>query len=246
MALANLIGNYTAGQNAIASDVLTDLTSLTTRVNSVTSEQIGASQVLESHINALAITVGKLAAGALTADATGLTKMADGYITRAKLAADAKVSYVQCVDEQTSGTDGGTATGSAWTVLPINTIYDNPDSLAVSIATNAITLPAGSYYMRYTSLFYFARTDIRIRLYNNTDAAVQTNTGANAMYSLSGYNQSQQNYSVSMCGAFTLASAKALQFEYYVGSGKTTVGLGLASSNEVELYRTAEFWKYSD
>lgn len=245
MALANLIGNYTAGQNAIASDVLTDLTSLLTRVNAITSEQINASQVLESHINALAVTTGKIGDGALSADATGRAKMADGYLTRAKMAADAKVSYVQLVDEQVSGTKGGATVAATWTILPLNTIYDNPDSLAVSVSSNKVTLPAGSYYMKYQCIF-FTGARHRTRLWNVTDAGIQLNTGGNAMLSLTGFSSSQANVISVISGAFTLAASKELQFEYYMQNDIANEGLGRESSEGLEIYRTAEFWKFSD
>lgn len=84
MAQATKIGNYTADVEAIGSDLNTDLSSLLTRVNTVTTEQL----------DALSVTTAKVADGAIDADklatdAVTTTKILNDNVTQDKIADDA-------------------------------------------------------------------------------------------------------------------------------------------------------------
>ncbi len=85
MALATLIGNYKPNHPASGADLQSDLTSLETRINAVTSEQIATGAVTQAKIPAGAVSTGQLADGLLTANSTGRAKMQDGFLTTAKI-----------------------------------------------------------------------------------------------------------------------------------------------------------------
>ena len=104
-----------AGKAAIAADMKTNLQALRDSVNNVEAAQLAAGSVTEAKlatgsvsaaklqtdavetakIKALNVTTAKLAASVLSADATGRGKMADGFLTAAKLAASSGIMYAE-------------------------------------------------------------------------------------------------------------------------------------------------------
>jgi hypothetical protein len=74
------------GNRAVTTNHIRDLAITTAKINDLA--------VTTGKINDLAVTVAKIGTGALTADATGRGKMADGYLTQAKLASRASGTSV--------------------------------------------------------------------------------------------------------------------------------------------------------
>ena len=79
-------------------------------------------------------------------------------------------------DVKTTGTDGGTFTSGAWRTRDINNI--DGDVSFVALGTNTFTLDSGTYVVTISAPAYEV-DEHQIRLYNNTDAAVES-TGAMA------------------------------------------------------------------
>lgn len=142
-------------------------------------------------------------------------------------------AYVRVVDTKASGTDGGTATSGAWRTRDLNTVTDDPQSIA-SLATNEVTLPAATYDCSITSPFYYT-DNAEIRLYNVTGAASllrspQVVTGINA------------GVDCTIHGRITLAVESAVRVEYQVTTTRATLGLGTnADWSEPAIYTVAEF-----
>lgn len=130
MALAAISGAYAPNQPADGVALLGDLTALETRINAVTAEQIAAGAVVQSKIAANAVITGKLADGVLSADSSGRAKMADAFITTAKLGA---LSVDTAALADGAVTLPKIATGSTILQLKVGTFAGN------SSTTNAIT-----------------------------------------------------------------------------------------------------------
>ena len=71
-------------------------------------------------------------------------------------------------ETQSAGTAGGTFTTGSWQTRVLNTTVVN-NIASCSLATNAVSLPAGTYYMRAIAPAFQAN-EHQIKIYNNTDA----------------------------------------------------------------------------
>ena len=78
-------------------------------------------------------------------------------------------SFATFNETQANGTDGGASVATTWTTRVLNTTVINGITGA-SLATNQVTLPAGTYTV--TVFSPFRNTNLtKIRLYNITDSA---------------------------------------------------------------------------
>lgn len=146
-------------------------------------------------------------------------------------------AYVKASEVQSSGTAGGTFTAGDWRTRVINTEDDDEESIA-SIATNQITLPAGTYRC-LISCPGFRCSLHQARLYDITGSAVLL-TGTSE-YS---YSDSWAAVTRSMItGRFTLSESSALEIQHRCSSSRSTDGLGRAGSFGDEVYTVAEFWR---
>ncbi len=145
--------------------------------------------------------------------------------------------YIIVRDEKTSGTAGGSSTAGAWTKHALNTEVVDTGGHA-SLASDVITLQAGTYRVRGFATTTVSGTAARIRLRNTSDGTTpvlgvnhSTNAGA-----------ANNGATVSLQGRFTIAAPKNFELQYWVQAAKATDGLGLASSTgEVEVYAELEF-----
>jgi hypothetical protein len=140
----------------------------------------------------------------------------------------------------TTGTNGGTATAGAWTIIPLNTIVSQGGANA-TLATNQITLQAGTWVVTGHQSFF--RSDISsVRIQNITDVTT-IKFGSNCRAN-NGNNASGDNSYVS--ATFNIAAAKVIEFQYYVSNTRATDGLGLArGSGDPEIYGQLLFIKQS-
>lgn len=139
--------------------------------------------------------------------------------------------------QETSGTDGGTATSGSWATRTLNTELRDVNS-DCSLASNQFTLSAGSYYIEAEAAFY--ETDFtRLRIYNATGTAVVVNSGVNMVIS----NAGEDDDIATVRGVFTVASSQALELQSRVTQTKLTDGWGRACSFDTELYAQVRLWK---
>lgn len=146
----------------------------------------------------------------------------------------AQLLHVQ--DQKTLGTSGGSGTNSVWTTRTLNTSITNEISGA-SLASNLITLPAGTYFLDAYSTVGLCQ-QMRLRWWNNTDSSL-------VFESLSCFATSAANncYPVYIGGRFTIAATKdfALQVNTF---GAAANVLGIASSlGTQEIYSDVKVWK---
>ncbi len=140
------------------------------------------------------------------------TALADG------LSPASAAAYFHIQDQQAG--DGGTTTGTTWTTRPLNTSVSNTITGA-SIATNVITLPAGTYKLvGYSCLYQCGLSQIRLR--NTSDAATTLLGSITEM----GSGSQTEHVHCQIQGMFTLAASKNLELQYYVATAQTNDGLG--------------------
>lgn len=150
---------------------------------------------------------------------------------------DALESYLHVRDEQASGTEGGANTGDAKNIRVLNTVKTNTITGA-SLASNKITLPAGTFLIRARAPGYSVNKH-KLSVYNVTTAATILVGGgqfAGNAYSLS--------TDATVCGRFTLAAKSEIRLEHYTQTEVATRGLGIMTGNgDVEVYAEVEIWK---
>lgn len=114
--------------------------------------------------------------------------------------------------QKASGTAGDAMTVSAWNDIPFNTMLAN-DIAGSSLATPNFTLPAGTYEVHAaTDVAYGSSNFSRLRLYNTTDATVALQGVNDAQFAATGK-------ATAILGRFTLAAAKDIKLQAYVGGG---------------------------
>ena len=123
------------------------------------------------------------------------------------------------VREETAG-NGGTFTAGSWLTRTLNTEHYNGITGA-SLAGNQLTLPAGTYLMKWSAPAYKSQQHCA-RLYNVTDSAVVD-------YGISEYNAAGDAVQTRSIGkkVVTIASAKAFRVEHYCQDTQATNGWGV-------------------
>jgi hypothetical protein len=138
------------------------------------------------------------------------------------------VAYLSEV--QASGTQGGASVATTWTTRTLNTLVDNT-GIVKSLASNTITLDAGTYAVRASSP-QNSTNGHKCRIRNTTDGITLV-VGETAYNSTSG----SFNSPATLEGEFTLTSTKTIALQYYSVIAQGTNGLGIASSSgESEVY----------
>jgi len=143
-------------------------------------------------------------------------------------------NYWRIIDRKTTATNGGTATINAWTKRTLN-ILDVNGGANVTIASDQITMLAGSYVVRVVSPFY-KTTGSRIRFRNITD--VSTNGISQNVWAL-------YHGDAHLTTNITIASTKVFEVQYYVLVTQDTNDLGnaLGITGENEIYSIVEIIK---
>jgi hypothetical protein len=129
-------------------------------------------------------------------------------------------------------TAGGLITANTWKTVPIDALQI--DNIAgASLAANVITLPAGTYYVRWVVPISYSGSGAAAcgtRIYNVTDAGVTLN-GQLAVPIGENYSGNQMHG----MGEFTLAGAKGIKVEGVANNGFVSLSKGLY----LEIYKTA-------
>lgn len=176
------------------------------------------------------------------------TSITDGHVLTADgangvaweaAAGGGPVGYLLYADHKAANTGGGTFTSGAWQTRTLNTeVYDsNGDG---SLASNQITLPAGTYLIRASAPAY--KVDYhQIRLYNVTDSAVIA-YGSDE-YCGSGLFVSTRSV---LTTRFTIGGSKAIRLEHYGLTTKATNGFGVPNNfGGTEVYALLEIVRLS-
>lgn len=145
-------------------------------------------------------------------------------------------SYANVQERQTSGTDAGGFTSGAWRTRALNTEVSDADGI-VTLATNQITLAAGTYEVAAFATAYQV---------NNHQTRLQNITaGTTIEYGITAYAAAAAAVTgVSHLRArFTLAVSTVIELQHRCVTTKATNGMGIAASLGTEIYSGIEIWK---
>lgn len=155
-------------------------------------------------------------------------------------AAVAASNYVIHVrDQKSSGTHGGGSTVGSYLSRALNTVVTNTIPGA-SLASNQITLPAGTYDLEATVPGYGCG-GFKAKIFNvtdGTDLLIGSFAVAEATYLIADRSH--------VLGRVTLAAPKVLELRMRCNVSRASTGLGYASGyGDVEIYSEVRIWKVS-
>jgi hypothetical protein len=140
-------------------------------------------------------------------------------------------------DQKSSGTNGGTFTSGAWRTRDLTTLVRNNNSLA-SLASNQVTLPAGTYYAEWSSTAFDVNVN-QSRLYNATDGSLIAYGTTSYAYTGAGPGERTRGSAV-----FTITSSKAIELDHQCQTTRSTNGMGGAGGfGNIEVYSEMRIWK---
>lgn len=147
------------------------------------------------------------------------------------IAALGDLTFLHVRDEKTANTDGGTFTQAADQTRVLNTAVTNTITGA-SLATNQITLPAGTYAI-FASAPAHNVDEHRAWLYNTTDAATTILGSSERSDGLADITTTSW-----VVGLFTIAAQKVFELRHRCTNTGTTTGFGFAVNinSAVEVY----------
>lgn len=134
-----------------------------------------------------------------------------------------------------SGTHGGGCTAATWNTRPLNVVQSD-DSGIVALASNQITLQAGTYEINARSVA-FACSSSKTRLRNITDSTT-TLLGSDV------YHSSTTAAESVVSGRFKILSAKTFELQHWTQNTVATNGLGpSATSGESSIFASVDIRK---
>lgn len=145
-------------------------------------------------------------------------------------------------EQKASGTNAGTFTSGSRQTRALNTLVRNVGTLA-SLASNQVTLPAGTYYAKWSAPGSACRSHQSF-LRNVTDSAdIAAGTSEFATDGNGGDVAGAQSRSEGSA-VFTLAAPKALSIQHQCFTTVANFGLGGNTGyGAVEVYSRLEIWK---
>jgi len=148
-------------------------------------------------------------------------------------------AILQYQEQQTSGTTGPAYTAGAWRKVPLNTEVLDAGGHG-SVASDQVTLAAGTYEARGRAVIYYngAGGLARLRIYNAGDSAVI----GQGVQNQAGDTAVQVAHTLEVESYFTLTASKAIELQIYPKTGAGTAVPAL-TTGEVEVYAELYFRK---
>lgn len=140
-------------------------------------------------------------------------------------------------EQAATSTTAGSFTAGSFVTRALNTVVRNVVGGA-SLASNKVTLPAGTYTVQWSAPAYIVGTHAT-RLFNVTDSAtIETGTAEKSSTA-----DTTQTKSTGLA-VFTLSSSKDIRLEHQCTTTNGTNGLGIASGfGAHEVYSYVWIWK---
>ena len=147
-----------------------------------------------------------------------------------------KVATVKDVKAATA--NGGEFTALKWIVRTLNTITD-PHNIGLTVSTNIVTFPAGTYSIKWTAPAYNVREHNTVLIYSpvqpetaTSDTASTTKVQGSAEWT--GYSNTAgldypQTCSKGVIASVTFTQTNYIRLEHYVRTAMDTYGLGVAT-----------------
>lgn len=146
------------------------------------------------------------------------------------------VPYVNIQDQKAQNTAGGTFTSGADRTRDLNTIDSDTAGIA-SLATNQVTIPAGTYRYKISSPGYQCGAH-QAFLYNVTDTTEVKRGSTETSGSASATTTSSM-----VTGKVRISGSKAFEVRHRCTTTSNTNGFGLPANFGTEIYTTFEAWK---
>ena len=143
-------------------------------------------------------------------------------------------------DEKTSGSNGGTFTSGAWRTRVLNTIMTNTVAGA-SLASNQITLPAGSYFVQGSAPAMMVDNH-KAKIYNITASAdLLIGTVETIITAAPPYVQTASRLN----GVITLTATTVIELQHRCETTRAGDGFGnnSAAVGSVEVFSELILWK---
>lgn len=159
-------------------------------------------------------------------------------VTNSTLSAEAKAfqaGLLHVRDQRAANTAGDSITSGAWRTRTLQTVVTN-EITSASLASNQITLPAGTYFIDAEIVSGWATHATVVKLRNVTDGADTIIGTVNRSNATGGYAQT----TLSVKGRFTIAGSKAFEIQQQVG---VSTNAQQANMGVVEVYADVLIWK---
>lgn len=149
------------------------------------------------------------------------------------------INYICIQDVKGNAVDGGTFTSGAWRTRDLNTIQSDSGSVVMALASNQLTLPAGSYTAHVTApAFNCGNHQLRLRDITNS-ATILVGIAMFTYIVANGYN------TATMAGGFVLSGSAILEVQHFCSTTSASTGFGaaLGVGGEVMTYTIVELNK---
>lgn len=155
--------------------------------------------------------------------------------------------YVLVQDQKAQGTNGGTFTSGSWQTRTLNTkVVDETAGAAVTVSSNQITLPAGTYYVRIKC---------PAKGVGSHQARLHETTGT--LSDIIGTSESSVQYNstlltttdslivgtVTVSDANVTASQNIFEVQHRCSTTVASYGFGTDCNWTTEIYTTVELWR---
>lgn len=153
-------------------------------------------------------------------------------------------AYACYQDQKSAGTAGGSSTSGSWQTRTLNTEVFDPASIG-SLSSNAVTLSAGSYFLRAESSFGATGNSgaiIQLRIRNTTGSTTVAVSPAQRPGSA---NTVVDDSTILLAsGRLVAAGTVAIEVQYQTTAGVSTSGLGWAGNfGETEVFTTLVIYR---
>ena len=202
----------------------------------------GAGVIPVANTNACLLTGDQTIAGVKTFSSFPVTPSeaptTDYQTANKKYADDIRKNLLHVQEEQSANTKGGTFTSGAWRTRVLNTVKTNEISGA-SLASNQITLPAGTYDVEASAPAYKVGRH-KLLFYNVSDT--KTEFMGQCAYTSNSDATSTHSF---LSGRVTIASAKAFEVQHRCETTVADNGFGVESNfaATVEVYTVVKIRK---
>jgi hypothetical protein len=148
-------------------------------------------------------------------------------------------NYLNYQDQKAQNTAGGTFTSGAWRTRTLNTEVADTGGYG-TLASNQITLTAGTYLISASAPAYLISARHQTRLQNvtaGTTLLIGTSVYAPTISANTVMTRSEIH------GVFTVAAGQALEIQHICQATEATDGFGAAANFTTEVYTVVELWK---
>lgn len=146
------------------------------------------------------------------------------------------LSLLHIQDQKASGTDSGGSGAGVFDPRTLNTVLTN-EITGASVASNQITLPAGTYRIDAHALTFNSLSFFKFALYDTTAAAY-------LLFGSTGKCKNSFDANMHLRGQFVLTIESVLEVRHYTSLDATVFLYGTSTDDgELEVYLDVRIWQ---